>query len=112
MKTLTKTPTHTPQPDGVLTLSENAQDVYVPGIKGDDGTGAWLSRFDIVRAVNSHDGLITALKAQMSWRMRDGSLCGCRAGRNEDEAKGKMPLVHSTSCEMARQAIARAEKGE
>jgi hypothetical protein len=49
--------------DGILTLSENAQDVYVPGIKGEDGTGAWVSRFDIVKAVNCHEYLVDVLKA-------------------------------------------------
>ena len=63
----------------------------------------------IVRSVNSHEELIKALKAQMSWRMRDGSLCTCPAGKDEDEPKGKMPVLHSTGCEIARDALRLAE---
>ena len=48
----------------------------------------------------------------MSWRMRDGTCCGCPAGEDEDEMRGKMPTIHSTACEEARSAIAKAKKAQ
>lgn len=53
--------------------------------------------------------LLAALKFQASWTMRDGSPCACPAGKNEDEPRGKMPTIHSTSCEYLRAAIAKAD---
>ena len=53
--------------------------------------------------------LLEALRAQINWKMRDGTPCDCPAGRDEDEPKGKMPTMHSTSCEMLRAAILKAE---
>lgn len=56
--------------------------------------------------------LLAALEGMMSWEMRDGTLCGCPAGKDEWKPKGKMPTVHSTTCQEARAAIAEARKGE
>ena len=64
----------------------------------------------IVRACNAHDQMLEALKAQASWTMRDGTPCACPAGKNEYEPKGRMPIMHSTSCEMLRTAVAKAEE--
>ena len=52
--------------------------------------------------------MLRALKCLADWRMRDGTPCFCPAGKDEDEPKGRMPTLHSTSCEIARAAIARA----
>ena len=58
------------------------------------------------------EAMRVALKAQASWKMRDGSPCACPAGNEEDEPKDKMPTVHSTGCQMLRAALALTEKGE
>ncbi len=71
----------------------------------------------IVSCVNACEGvnpkavpdLLAALKIIAPWRMRDGSVCFCPAGRDEDEPKGKMPTMHTTACDMGRAAIAKAE---
>lgn len=63
----------------------------------------------IVLACNAHDQMLEALKVQASWTMRDGTPCACPAGKNEEEPKGRMPIMHSTSCQMLRAAIAKTE---
>lgn len=62
----------------------------------------------IVRAVNAHEDLVKASLGILPWRMRDGSPCGCPAGKDEDEPKGKMPALHSTACQDMREALAKA----
>jgi hypothetical protein len=57
--------------------------------------------------IAENERLREALKMQMYWVMRDGTPCGCPAGANEDERKGKMPTAHTTACEMARKALER-----
>lgn len=54
------------------------------------------------------EDLLAALKHQMPWTMRDGSPCNCPAGRAEEEQCGVMPEFHSSMCEEARVAIAKA----
>lgn len=50
--------------------------------------------------------LRAALSGLMSWTMRDGTPCGCPAGREESEPRKRMPTTHSTACEDARAALA------
>ena len=61
------------------------------------------------RLIAAAPDLLAALKDQVTWTMRDGTPCACPAGRHEDEPTGKMPTIHSTSCETLRAAIAKAE---
>ena len=61
------------------------------------------------RLIAAAPDLLNALKMQVTYRMRDGSPCGCPAGREEDEPTGTMPLHHSTSCQMLRDALANVE---
>ncbi|MDE2098467.1 MAG: hypothetical protein KGL39_14535 [Patescibacteria group bacterium] len=63
------------------------------------------------RLIAAAPDLLKALKFQASWTMRDGTPCACPAGENESEPKRKMPILHSTACEMLRTAIAKAEEG-
>ena len=103
-------PTHTPTPSGVLTLSENGQDVYVPGIEGGDGTGIWLSRFDIVRAVNAYQPMLDALRIaekQMAMGQRGMNCPLCYEAGDSSPWGDK----HDSRCALviARTAIARAE---
>lgn len=51
---------------------------------------------------------LEALKGLMCWTMRDGSPCCCPTGVDEPDGRLKMGTVHSTACEEARTAIAKA----
>jgi len=52
--------------------------------------------------------IVFALRAQMRWKMRDGTPCNCLAGEREgDEPLPKrMPTVHASHCDVARAALA------
>jgi len=61
------------------------------------------------RLIAAAPDLLDALEALMCWKIRDGSPCCCPAGIDEDDPNGPMPTVHSTVCQQARAAIAKAK---
>ena len=63
---------------------------------------------EIQRQKERVEKLTEALRFQMNYRMRDGSLCCCSLGVDEDEPHGKIrPMLkpHSTACTTAREAL-------
>ena len=93
------TPSFTPGPEVAVTRKSA---IRMDG--GDEVANA--------RLITASPDLLRALKFQASWTMRDGTPCACPAGSDECEPKGKMPTMHSTSCEMLRAAIAKAKGQE
>ena len=108
---------HTPGP---WRLNKNYQ-IGIPHGDKEAGEAAWIDLEDAAghfapenleanaRLIASAPELLEALRAQVNWRMRDGSPCACPAGRDEDEPRGTMPTLHATNCDYLRAAILKAE---